>query len=166
MTRIRIDHDAVARAADALVDRPEVMTARLVGVVNQASLLGQRETQDRTPTVSGISRNSIIAAQAVATGGRVSGGWGSAAPHMPALEFGSRPHMPPVSPLIDWARQKLGLSGPAAQRAGWAVAKKSCKVGTEGAFMFRDATEAISADVNEMIAGAVEATLASLQGDA
>ena len=166
MTRIRIDHAAVGRAADVIEARGDVLTARLIGVVHEASLLGQRETQDRTPTATGGTRNSILASQPVAVGGSVEGGWGSAAAHVEALEFGSRPHMPPVTPLIDWTRQKLGLSGDAAKRAGWAVAKKISMVGTEGAFMFRDATEAISDHVNGMVADAVNATLAAMAGDA
>jgi hypothetical protein len=39
--------------------------------------------------------------------------------------------MPPVAPLIEWARIKLGLSGQDAINAGWAIAKKMEKEGSK-----------------------------------
>lgn len=54
------------------------------------------------------------------------------APHAPIVEYGSRPHMPPVEPLILWCRRKLGLSEKEAKRAGWAIAMHIREHGTKG----------------------------------
>jgi len=48
-----------------------------------------------------------------------------------AIEWGSRPHRPPVEPLIDWSERKLGVHGKDARRAGWAIALKIAREGTE-----------------------------------
>jgi len=39
--------------------------------------------------------------------------------------------LPPVDPLIQWVKDKFGLSGEAAERAGWAIAQKIKKEGVE-----------------------------------
>lgn len=43
-----------------------------------------------------------------------------------AVEFGSRPHFPPVAPLERWAQTKLGKSG-----IGFLIARKIARVGTK-----------------------------------
>lgn len=52
------------------------------------------------------------------------------------VELGTDPHMPPVAPLVRWSEVVLGLSGPAAVSAAWAVAKSISRRGTTGKFMF------------------------------
>ncbi|MCE2516262.1 MAG: HK97 gp10 family phage protein [Alphaproteobacteria bacterium] len=161
MTNIRIHHDELTRFSDALERMPDRLTAEMVTGVNEMLLLGQRETQERTPTATGLTRNSIIAdAPVVTTGGGVEGRWGSAAPHIEPLEEGSRPHMPPIAPIQQWVVQKLGISEPTHARAvAWAVATKIKREGTRGQFMFRDATTAISAAVQRRLGLAVARTI-------
>lgn len=53
------------------------------------------------------------------------------APHAAYLEFGTRPHMPPVAPLIAWAKRVLRVSDAEAKSIGWAIAKKIAEKGTE-----------------------------------
>ena len=54
------------------------------------------------------------------------------APHAVFVEFGTDPHMPPVDPIMEWARRKLGLPEDEARRVAWAIAKKIEKEGTPG----------------------------------
>ena len=56
--------------------------------------------------------------------------------YAPAVEFGTRPHFPPIAPLKLWARRKLGDEG-----AAYAVQKAIGKRGTKGHFMFQKAWE-------------------------
>ena len=51
------------------------------------------------------------------------------APHFPFIEYGTRPHMPPVSPLIVWAARKFGVDDIEAEAIAWAVAKKIAREG-------------------------------------
>jgi len=52
------------------------------------------------------------------------------------VEFGSRPHFPPIEPLEYWARRKLQLSAAEAENVAWRVARKISQKGTEGHHMF------------------------------
>jgi hypothetical protein len=53
------------------------------------------------------------------------------APHFPFMEYGTRPHFPPVAPLIVWATRKFGVDEAEAEAIAWAVAKKIAKEGIE-----------------------------------
>lgn len=50
------------------------------------------------------------------------------APHAFAVEYGSRPHMPPVEPIVAWCKLK-GFDDP--EGAAWAIAKKIAREGTK-----------------------------------
>lgn len=47
-----------------------------------------------------------------------------------AVRHGTRPHHPPVTPLIPWVMAKWGLSGPGAVSGAWRLAKTIEKRGT------------------------------------
>ena len=51
------------------------------------------------------------------------------APHFPFLEFGTRPHFPPIAPLVVWATRKFGADAAEAESIAWAVAKKIARDG-------------------------------------
>lgn len=73
------------------------------------------------------------------------------APHSAAIEFGSEPHHPPVEPLIGWAQRKLGLSHKEAKRAGWAIAKKIFKEGTDPKPFLRPAMDLTKVEIRALI---------------
>ena len=50
---------------------------------------------------------------------------GSTAKHAPFIEFGTRPHFPPIAPIAAWCERKLGDAS-----AAWAVCKKIAEEGT------------------------------------
>jgi len=53
------------------------------------------------------------------------------APYADVIEFGRLPGTtPPVKPIQEWARLKLGLSRKEAERAGWAISKSIEQHGT------------------------------------
>jgi hypothetical protein len=79
-------------------------------------------------------------------------------PHFGVVEFGSRPHMPPVAPLVTWAARKFGVDGDEAEAIAWAVALKIAKQGTEPRAVFQKAMVRTQAIVTEEI----EAELALL----
>ena len=53
------------------------------------------------------------------------------AAHAAPMEFGSQPHHPPVQPLEQWAKRKLGLKGKDAKSTAWAIAKHINENGTD-----------------------------------
>jgi hypothetical protein len=66
---------------------------------------------------------------------------GTANPYALPVELGTKPHFPPLQPLLDWAQHKLGLHGEEAEEAARAIQLKISWHGTKGAFMFRGAME-------------------------
>lgn len=58
-------------------------------------------------------------------------------PYAGILELGARPHRPPVGPLIEWFRLKLGLSAAEAARAGYALAAKIAREGQRPTYFVR-----------------------------
>lgn len=79
----------------------------------------------RAPVDRGPLRNSLT--HETDTDG-LGGQAGTNSEYARPVEFGSRPHMPPVQPLIDWARRQ-GFADP--ESAGWAIARKIAQFGTE-----------------------------------
>ena len=73
------------------------------------------------------------------------------APHAAPVEYGSRPHMPPVQPIEDWGRRKLGREG-----LGWPVALKIAREGTKPRRYFKRATEAAVNEMGNKIADALD----------
>jgi hypothetical protein len=68
------------------------------------------------------------------------------APHAPPTEYGSRPHYPPIKPLIGWARRKLGLSDKNAKSVAYAIQHKIAK---EGTYPMRYLRNAIDTETSE-----------------
>jgi hypothetical protein len=145
--QIDFDFSQLKRLAASIERAPEIVTEEVERFVAAATAHLQAEVQDRTPTTHGTLRTSIIGDVRRLPGIGVEGVVGTPLAYAPAVEDGSRPHMPPVEPLAAWARQKLGVTGREAERAAWAIARKIARIGTEGAHMFRDAVQANQAQI-------------------
>lgn len=82
--------------------------------------------------------------------GKLSAVIGSDAKHAPFVEFGTRPHFPPVAPLERWAKVKLGKPG-----LGFVIAKKIARKGTKAQPYFQPAVDESLQDVHRLIEKAV-----------
>jgi len=151
------------KALRAALDRAgrDILPA-LMPAMWQAELLLMREIRDRTPAASGITRESIQAKEPVVIGDVLIGEVGSSQPHIEYVELGTKPHRPPIAPIEAWVRTKLGLTGIEATRVAWAVAGKIAKVGTEGAFMFRDGFDATQPQMESIMRAGLREALVSL----
>lgn len=143
---------------------PEATAEALAGAVLEMELLLQREVQDRTPTVHGTLRNSILAQEPRQENGGIVGLVGTPVIYAVPVELGTKPHRPPIEPLIDWARHALGLDENEAEGVAWAVAKKIQKFGTEGAFMFRGGFEAARPQLPAILARSAGRLVQKLAG--
>lgn len=65
-----------------------------------------------------------------------------AAPYAEFVEFGTGPHMPPVSAIERWVRLKL-QKGDKSRSIAWAIAKGIAKDGTEAHPFLRPALESV-----------------------
>ncbi len=61
------------------------------------------------------------------------------APQSVFIEYGTRPHMPPVSPLVDLVKYKLRIPEPKASKIALAIAMNIKKNGTEPSPFLRPA---------------------------
>lgn len=165
MLRVELDADALRAYADAWTKAPEILEGELRQFVETVIAHLQGEVQERTPTTFGTLRASIIGDVQVLPGIAVQGRVGTPLAYAVAVELGTKPHMPPVQPLINWARQKLGVSGKQAESAGWAIAKSIARRGTKGHYMFTDTWDANQAQIERGFDIAVGHITRRLAGD-
>jgi len=144
---IRPDMADVEKLAVAMRVAPDIVQDELRGFVSAVTNHMQKEVTDRVPTTHGTLRASIIGNFRPLPGLGFEGVVGTSLSYAIPVELGTKPHMPPVQPLVEWARQKLGVSGKEAERAGWGIARKIARQGTKGHFMFADAFSANEAQV-------------------
>lgn len=96
-------------------------------------LLG--EVQERTPNVSGVTRDSFERSIPERLQDGALGAVGTMQPHVVPVELGSKPHFPPVEALMDWVKLKLGVADEDARSVAFLIARKISRTGTIGHFM-------------------------------
>jgi hypothetical protein len=164
-TTYAVDLGSLPGIAEAFRLAPDLAAEELVAATWSASLLLEREVKEGAPTgATSILRSSIAAYRPTVLGMTVVGEVGTPVAHALPVELGTKPHMPPVTPLIDWVEAKLGLRGDEAEGAAWAIARKIKAKGTKGAFMFKRAVEANDGQVTGLFEAALGRVLARLAG--
>jgi len=162
---IAIDLGGFAQFQALWRQAPELADRELHAAMEESLMLLQRETVEATPTGAyGLLRKSIIARepQRLADGliGVVDvedakGQYGSVLNYAVAVELGTKPHFPPIEPLIDWVRAKLGVERDEAPGVAYRVARKIATKGTEGAHMFERTLQAQRAQVQRIFNAAI-----------
>lgn len=158
---LTIDATEVLDLATAWNEAPELVQRELTAATLEGEILLEREIKDDTPVgVTGQLRASITAFDPVVAGNNVIGVVGTSLAHALPVELGTRPHFPPLKPLIDWVRAKLDVQQE--QRAvgiALAIARKIAARGTLAVGMFhrnfnanRFQVEGFYAQANERIA--------------
>jgi hypothetical protein len=116
---------------------PEASRAARGSRLTEALLLLEGAIKGLTPDGAGpIHLRDTIFQQVQLRGESVWGMIGTPAIYGAPLEYGTRPHFPPVAPIMFWVEKKLGLAGKAAQSAAFCIARAISKRGTKGAHMF------------------------------
>lgn len=136
---------------------PEMVTREMTAATFEAELLLQREVQELTPVgVGGAGglRGSIFAAAPEVSGLSVLGVVGSPLKYAEPVELGTKPHMPPLQPLLDWVHHKLGKSDKEAESVARRIQWHISHYGTPGAGMFHRAYHANLAAVQAIFARA------------
>jgi hypothetical protein len=125
-----------AQGRQALAQFSDVLADELLTAMTEVDLFLQREVMEATPTAYGTLRASIFAEERI-NGDGILGVVASPLNYVEYVELGTRPHFPPVAPLEDWVRKKLGLTDDA-QVAGvaLAIARKIAARGTLAVGMF------------------------------
>ena len=136
MNEIRIDFDRLKTLESALATHPQVVREELEAGIVEADELLLREVQDAWPHASGISRESMHARELV-DGLQVQGFVGSSLDYVQPVDLGTKPHFPPIEPLVDWVKIRFAVtSEQQAEHIARAIAWKIFHRGTEGAHVF------------------------------
>ncbi|MEQ8605181.1 MAG: hypothetical protein RIB45_17855 [Marivibrio sp.] len=141
---IHSDLSPTAEMAKAFEAAPDIFSEEVMAAVWQAELLTLREVKELTPVGVGGGgglRGSFFAADPEKTADGVLGMVASPLAYAVPVELGSKPHFPPLDPLIDWVSAKFGVGGAEAKSIAYAVALKIAAKGTKGAFMMKGALE-------------------------
>ncbi len=118
MAKIRVKIDEFDKAWDKATD--EMRRTMHKGLVS-GTLKGQKIVMENSPVDTGLYQASWRVIEMAF--GHVQ--LGNTAPHAPAIEFGARPHTPPIGPLLAWAKRVLQdpSAPPGYSDAVWSLAK-------------------------------------------
>lgn len=103
---IQADASQLRALQRAFAAAPDIATAELLRFFTEVANHLQSEVQALTPKAHGLLRNSIVG-EARLDGLGVEAVVGSSMAYAEPVELGTKPHTPPLEPLIDWVLQKL-----------------------------------------------------------
>ena len=83
-------------------------------------------------------------------------------PYGKAVRTGTKPHFPPIDPLIPWVMKKLGVAGSEAHQVAFLVARKISKVGTKAQPYHITVFNRNSSKLKEMLGDAVGQVMVKL----
>lgn len=136
--KISVDAGDIGQLTDAWEQAPQLVEAELFAATYEAEMLLEREIKEDTPVgATGLLRQSIHSEAPRTLANTVIGVVGTSSMHALPVELGTRPHFPPVEPLIDWVQAKLDIRDEEqAEGVALAIARKIAVRGTLGVGMF------------------------------
>ena len=156
MNEIHIDFDRLQTLERSLAAHPQVVREELERAVIEADELVLREVQDNWPHASGLSRESMHARELV-DGLQVEGFVGSSLDYVQPVDLGTKPHFPPIEPLVDWVKIRFAVtSEQQAEHIARAIAWKIFRRGTQGAHVFDTVLKRLEPQLGEIFAKAEE----------
>lgn len=84
----------------------------LAKAATEASLLAEREAKEAVPYSRGTLRDSLAAVPVTIGATTVEAGVGTSLPYAAAVELGTKPHMPPLEPILDWVKRTFDEARP------------------------------------------------------
>lgn len=133
-----IDVQGLRELQAAMQRAPKMVVQELERATVEADMLLAREVSERMPKgAHGLLKQSLFHEEQVEEFG-VKGLVGTPMSYAVPVELGTKPHMPPIEPLIDWVKEQLGIrSEKAARGVAFAIAIKISRRGTTGQFPFQ-----------------------------
>ena len=161
-----ISAQALVTFQQALKQAPQVLERELLAAATEATMLIERVVKENIPTgATGLTRASVTS-DAFSSPAGILGVVGSSAPSALFVELGTRPHMPPVAPLIPWVQSVLGLRDEQAKSVAFLIARKIARLGTKAQRPFGRALEATQDQVVRMFETAADRIAGQLAGGA
>lgn len=161
-----INLQAAETIGRAWASHPQLVIDELETAMLSALLYLEGQTAERTPVNLGTLRRSYTSSVSTFVDA-VFGIMSSPVSYAMPIEMGTRPHFPPLEPLINWVEAKLGLVGDEAEGAARGIQRKIGRFGTPGYGMARyallDGRATIAAEFDDA-AERILARLAALGG--
>lgn len=134
--QVSIGLDAAMAISRAWATHPQLVTDELETAMLSSLLYLEGQTAERTPANLGTLRRSYTSSVSTFVDA-VFGTMSSPVSYAMPIEMGTRPHFPPLAPLINWVEAKLGLVGEEAEGAARGIQRKIGRFGTPGYGMAR-----------------------------
>lgn len=130
---ITLDASDFAHLADYWAKAPDITRTRLMQAMTASDALLQATLKQELPRGAGGAAGlaGSIATEEHALDDAVIGMVTTPKDYAQYVEVGTRPHAPPVQPLIDWVKVKLGLLDKSARSAAFAIRNAIAKRGTK-----------------------------------
>ncbi len=158
MIEYSIDYGELKRIQGAYERAPAIVREELEAAVTEADLLIYRELSDRVPVGAGGAaglKGSLFHEEQV-QGDSATGLVATPLAYAVPVELGTKPHFPPIEPLIDWVKAKLGVSTEKEARGvAFLVARKIAVRGTKAQNPFGLTFQAVEGQVREIFDRAV-----------
>jgi hypothetical protein len=139
---ISVDTHAMTELADFWKRAPAIVRAEMKRAVTDIDLLIQGEIQQDLPRgAGGLHGAGLVGAvhtEEHVMADNVIGMVATSQPYAEYVETGTKPHAPPIQPLEDWVRAKLGLAGKEATSAAFAIRKTIADEGTQAQPVWQD----------------------------
>jgi len=159
-----MDFDGLLDLQASVARNPQVVQEELAAAVTEADLLLTREVQDAMPRASGLLAQSVFHEEQVSESGAI-GVVATPLIYAAPVELGTKPHFPPIEPLIDWVKVKLGITGDKEARGvAFLIARKISRVGTKEQRPFGLVFQAHESQVDEIFSRAVGRIAARMAG--
>lgn len=148
---------------------PEVMRDSLLPVITEIDLLMQGELQQQLPRgaggiAGGAGLVGSIFTEEQALADNVIGMVASPLPYAEYVELGTKPHFPPIEPLVDWVMAKLGITDETeAHSVAFLIARKIARVGTKPDGTWARVAETIQPEANLRIGRGIDRALDALR---
>lgn len=157
MVPLRLEVDQAVVISRAFARAPAIALDELETTIGSLMQYLQRETQENTPTDLGQLRSAFVTdVQAFTQLDAVFGTLSNALPYAIPVELGTKPHFPPLAPLVSWVERKLELFGAEAEAAARGIQRKIGREGSPGYGMARfallDGRDTIAAEFAECAA--------------
>jgi len=167
VSRIEFDTRQTEILARGLQRMPELTQREMSVSLQEVLSLLEREVKERTPVgVGGAGglRGSVTHAMSGIAASGIAGKVYSPLSYAIPVELGTKPHFPPVEPLVDWVQAKLGVPPNEARAVAFLVARKIATKGTEGRHMFEDAFRENTQQILRRLDAAIQRVFAQLGG--
>jgi hypothetical protein len=128
-----IDFTALTTLQAQIRKSPGIVRQELLAAMTEVDGKLEAQMKELMPRHTGMLKGSIIGEEKLKGEFGVEGYVGSPLNYAVPVDLGTRPHFPPVEALIDWVKDKFGISNEKEARGvAFLVARKISRVGTKG----------------------------------